>query len=166
MDLTQRKLTKFEWESIEMPESEKEMKILKMIYDGYSNLNISINQSSSILSFLKLDISAMSAEYLNCVHIYIYTTYFLEKVKSIECLDKLPVPKTKLKIKKADLIRFGINKTVDTDIFEFLLLDEMINYPKNKNLHYFTLYKLSKNNIKNVNKFILDNVFLFLKKFL
>lgn len=176
MDLTQRKLTKYEWESIEMPESEKEMKILQMIRDGYNDLNISMNKTSSILSFLKIEVSSISAEYLNCMHVYTFNTYFLEKVNRIwENSEKnngkfnssmlTLEPKTKLKIKKADVIRFNINKTIDVDVFEFLLLDEILHFYENKNLHYFTLYKLVQNNIKNVNKFVFDIVSCFLKTF-
>ena len=50
MDLQQPKLTKSEWESIETPVSATEIEILKLIVDGYSNVNIKYNKTNSILS--------------------------------------------------------------------------------------------------------------------
>ena len=43
MDLSQIKLSKAEWESIESPVEENEKIILKLIIDGSSNVNIKIN---------------------------------------------------------------------------------------------------------------------------
>jgi hypothetical protein len=45
MDLNQRKLTKSEWESIEMPVSGQEMEVLKLIVDSYTNVNVKQNKS-------------------------------------------------------------------------------------------------------------------------
>jgi len=172
MDLAQRRLTKFEWESIEMPESEKEMKILKMICNGYHDLNIHHNQTTSILSFLKMDVSLLNAEYLNCINVYIYNTYLTKKIDEIVktfskkgFVFKIPEPKTKMKIKKADMIRFNSTKQLNSDIFEFLLLDEIAHFYKNKSFHYFTLFKLFQNNIKNLNSFVFDIVSYFLQTF-
>jgi ATP/maltotriose-dependent transcriptional regulator MalT len=41
MDLTQSKLTRTEWDSIEIPVSENEREILSLIMEGFSNINIS-----------------------------------------------------------------------------------------------------------------------------
>ena len=54
MDLQQNKLTKSEWESIEIPSTPEEKKILKLIIKGFHNVNIKENETLSILSFLKL----------------------------------------------------------------------------------------------------------------
>ena len=40
MDLTQRKLNKSEWDSIEIPVSQSEQKILKLIIEGFNDVNI------------------------------------------------------------------------------------------------------------------------------
>ena len=40
MDLSQKKLSKSEWNNIEIPFPEKEKKILKLICDGYHNIDI------------------------------------------------------------------------------------------------------------------------------
>ena len=55
MDLQQNKLTKSEWESIEIPSTPEEKIILKLIIRGYHNVNLKINDTLSILSFLKLE---------------------------------------------------------------------------------------------------------------
>jgi len=45
MDLEQRKLNKSEWESIEIPVSQHENDVLKLIINGYSDVNIKFNNS-------------------------------------------------------------------------------------------------------------------------
>ena len=45
MDLIQRKLTKSEWEGIEVPVSEDEREILKLIKNGYRDINIRYNNN-------------------------------------------------------------------------------------------------------------------------
>ena len=55
MDLTQRKLTKSEWESIELPVSSQEKKILQLIVTGYTNVNIHNNINQSLFSFVKIE---------------------------------------------------------------------------------------------------------------
>lgn len=173
MDLTQHKLTKSEWESIEISESEQEKKILKMIIDGYSDLNISINQTMSIISFLKIE--PVSSDYLNCIEVYIFNTYFSAIVKKIKNMFEKESPeyiffesirpKSKLEVKRGDKIRFQQNETKDLDnIFEFLLLNELELFLRtHKEIHYFTIYKLMKNKIKGINKFILAIINFFLE---
>ena len=48
MDLTQNKLSKSEWENIEIPISDQEKKIAHMIIEGFDNVNIRFNESSSL----------------------------------------------------------------------------------------------------------------------
>ena len=50
MDLNQRKLNKSEWDSIEVPVSEAEKTILKLIINGFSDVNITINNCNSIFT--------------------------------------------------------------------------------------------------------------------
>ena len=40
MDLSQKKLTKSEWEFLEIPVDSKELKILNLIYNSRENVNI------------------------------------------------------------------------------------------------------------------------------
>ena len=55
MDLTQRKLNKSEWDSIEIPVSQSEQKILKLIIEGFNDVNIKTNEHKSLISFLKIE---------------------------------------------------------------------------------------------------------------
>ena len=171
MDLTQKKLSKFEWESIEIPENEKEQKILKMIMDGYTDLNISINQTTTVLSFLKINTDLLSPEYQNFIEVYIFENYFIKYIKKLKAffketdeeyrfLDSIN-PKTKMKLKRADEIRFQKSE-IKSDHLEFLLLNELVNFLDTKNeIHYFTIFKLSKNRMK-VNKYVNDIISYFL----
>jgi len=40
MDFAQKKLNKNEWEAIEVPSSQNELEILKLIVEGYDNVNV------------------------------------------------------------------------------------------------------------------------------
>ena len=162
MDFSQGKLSKTEWESIELPENDQEKKILQMIVDGYTHPNISINKTESILSFLRMT-STYSDEYKNCIEVYIYNTYFKELVNKHSIFKDIAEPKTKLKLKQADKIRFEQNKTVHSNIFEFLLLNEIINMKTDYELHYFTLFKLRQNKII-PNRFVAKIVDSFLEQ--
>jgi hypothetical protein len=66
MDIFQQqlKLTKTEWESIEVPVSDTEKRILGMIQDGYHQLTLQTNDHSSMLSFLKMEHSVEMEQYL------------------------------------------------------------------------------------------------------
>jgi hypothetical protein len=55
MDLKQRKLNKAEWESIEVPVSETEKEILKLICSGYGDVNVRINRNLSLFTLLKVE---------------------------------------------------------------------------------------------------------------
>ena len=164
MEFSQVKLTKTEWESIEIPENDDEKKILQMIVDGYLDTSITVNKSESMMSFLKLS-SLYSEEYKNCLTVFIYNTYFKPLIDKHEVFKDVVVSeaKTKLKLKQKDVIRFDKNKTIPTTIFEFLLLNEIINMKKNYELHYFTLFKLRQNKII-PNKFVAEIVDFFLEK--
>ena len=64
MDLNQSQLIKSEWESIEIPSSEEEIKILQLIKNGFINTNISVNYHLSLLSFLKVEPTDLMFEFL------------------------------------------------------------------------------------------------------
>ena len=55
MDLSQRKLVKSEWESIEIPVSSQEKEILQMIKKGYHDVDIHTNSQQSLFSFVKIE---------------------------------------------------------------------------------------------------------------
>lgn len=190
MDLNQRKLTKAEWESIELSISQEEKKVLQLIIDGYGDVNIRVNHHLSLFGFLKIEYNELMEDYL-------YNKYFLKKIESmiknmtqetefISQYKKLNI-NTNINIKKADLIRLQKNteETISKeDIYENVLLDnleKLLNHfsasitDKSKRkekkelknnpfeFYYFTLYKLIQNNIEHLNRHILVIVKLVLK---
>ena len=76
MDLKQIKLSKSEWESIEIPVAFQEKEVLDLITTGYSDVNIRINKTDSLFTFLKIEFSSEIEDFL-------YNKYFAEKVKEI-----------------------------------------------------------------------------------
>jgi hypothetical protein len=133
MDLTQSKLSRTEWNSIEVPVSQSEKEILKLIDDGFNNVNIKYNSNQSLLSIIKIDKNEE-------IEAFLYTKYFEEKFKKIKTqyesanrgvkLDfEIPsIPqKTLKKLKKADIIRLEcVDSTIQKyreKILEFVQLD-------------------------------------------
>ena len=173
MDLTQRKLNKSEWESIEIPVSKEEKDVLSLIIKGYNNVNIKYNNFDSLFTYLKI-------EYTEAMEDHLFNKYFSDKIKKLkkEYPDGITdvVVSSKPIIKKADIIRIDQNdssKINSTIIYECLLLEivEKILKYKNKNdtnkwvLQYYTLSKLNKNNILLVNRHIKSIVTQTLKLF-
>ena len=177
MDHQQRKLNKSEWDSIEVPSSEKEIEILKLITKGSKNVNIRINNNNSMFIFLKI-------EYNEKMEDYLFNKFFRKCVEKIEkiLLEKLPDYKpikidVNVKIKSADKIRLERNdeNVINKEkIYEFILLnhlEKMIEYKfvKQNNrkfsFHFYTLYKLIRNNIEKLNRHIVKLINDILKIF-
>ena len=123
MDLTQNKLTKAEWQSIEIPISHDEQTIASMICASFNDINYSHNPSSSLMSHVKI---VPSSE----IHNLLYVTYFEEYIKKLNKKYELKAELTSVKgckIKSADKIR--IKHTEDSlmqqkdNIFEFIILE-------------------------------------------
>lgn len=76
MDLTQSKLTRAEWDSIEIPVSDSERKILNLIMTGYNNVNVRENENLSMLQILRI---APSPD----MHSYFYREYFDKEISGI-----------------------------------------------------------------------------------
>ena len=149
MDLKQRKLNKSEWESIEVPVSNSEKDILKLIIHGYHDVNIRINNNKSIFTFLKIDYATRMEEYL-------YNKYLCDRVNKIELeliLINSGYKKTEVdgivKLNSADRVRLernNENAIKKTDIYEFILLnhiEKMLEY-RNNNLNFSDNVKLKK----------------------
>jgi hypothetical protein len=165
MDLNQRKLTKNEWETIETPVSQQEKEVLNLIIQGYHNVNIKYNRYHSLFQYLKI-------EYNEPMEDYLYNKYFSPKLNEIKknypailCVFQLITAKNNPTIKKADLIRLEKNDAskLNSDIaYEYLLIDtveQLIKYKEKRSskwlFHYFTLSKLIKNTITNLNRHVL-----------
>jgi len=163
MDLTQQKLTKSEWEYLEVPVNVKEKKILTLIYNGFDNINYTYNESKSLLGFMK--ITENSEEF----HLYLYENYFKKIIKNIienyklSCNMTNILKKTKKikKLKQKDLIRLkNSSKKMDElkeYVYEFILLHNISNFFKKKlcSQRYYTLTQLLKNSVLNINKYVL-----------
>ena len=161
MDLQQRKLNRSEWDSIEVPISQDEKEVLKLIIDGYKNVNIKYNKINSLFSFLKI-------EYNDVMEDYLYNKYFEKKVKKI--IEKYELNFIKInvnsnpQIKKADLIRLQKNteELIEKElIYESILLDVIKSLVKYKQkdetkweYYYFSLFKLLKNSVSHINRHI------------
>ena len=163
MDLNQQKLTKSEWETIEMPVSQDEIEVLKLIIKGNNDVNVRYNKTDSIFTFLKI-------EYGEKMEDFIFNKYFREKIT--EFISKYKASYLKLNVnsnpvlKKADLIRITKNTetTIDkSNIYEYVLLEQIekiLKYQsknsKKMEYYYFTLYKLLKNTVPLINRHILE----------
>ena len=165
MDLNQRKLTKNEWETIESPVSEQEKEVLNLIIQGFHNVNMKYNRYLSLFQYLKI-------EYSESMEDYLYNKYFSPKLNEIKknyqttlSVFQLITAKNNPAIKKADLIRLEKNdpsKINPDNAYEYLLIDtaeQIIKYKEKKSskwlFHYFTLSKLIKNTIHNLNRHVL-----------
>ena len=160
MDLQQRKLTKSEWESIETPVAPNEKEILKLIVDGYNDVNIKYNNTNSILSYLKVEFNELLEN-------YIYNKFFAAKIATLYTLYNVDLLKIKplstASLKKSYIMRIQrcTPETIkDIVVYENILIEQIELLFKNKNKHknninweinYLTLYKLIKNNVTNIN---------------
>ena len=172
--LEQRKLTKAEWEGIEQPVSRDENKILRLIIDGFHNMDILHNDNLSIIQVLKVDKN-------DAMENHLYMKYFYERMKKISELcevDEKYVPKmsAKTNIHSADKIRIGhVDKNIATmkeDIFEFTLIELVETMCKNIKKEndkwvfaYYTLKILTSNHIKNINSYVSRFIKQILKKY-
>ena len=171
MNLSQRKLNKAEWNSVEIPVSDNEKKILKLIKDSYHNINISYNDTLSIMSFLKIT-NTLSNQ------IHIFEIYFKSNVENLIQKYNLTYVielNKKDKINKANALRIESNsndimKKKKDVIFEYVLLDiitKILKYKKNDNhrwcYYYYTIIYLLKYNIENLNSIIVDFIYFIYK---
>lgn len=171
MDLTQRKLVKSEWESIEIPVSSQEKDILQMIKNGYHNVDIHTNSQQSLFSFVKI-------EQNQGTELLLFQRYFESqlkeiikkyggnsaelanltfpgaggKLKSLKSIDKLRIENLELKINE--------NKK---QIFEYVLLDMIYNLLRNVykrkqkySFYLYTLLQLRKATIPGLNTHVID----------
>lgn len=175
MDLTQSKLSKSEWESIEVPSSSEEKAILKMMINGFHNVDIHTNKNLSLFSFTKI-------EKTDEVELLLYERYFKETMeKSIKKYGKNIDVRIKgiqgsqlKKMKSADMIRINnLEANIKENkqyIYEFVLLElfhELLkNLHKNKPqfaLYLYTLRRLEQNSIHHINKHVSNNIEQYLR---
>jgi hypothetical protein len=176
MDLKQRKLNRTEWNGIEVPVSADEMSVLNLIMAGYSDVNITSNKNNSIFTFLKIEFSLKMED-------FIYNKYFRTMVDelnrdllAINGKYKAVTVVSNVKLNSADKVRldrFNEEALLKMDIYEFILLKhlkQLISFKKLANMkvfhfHYYSLYKLIRNNICHLNRHIKELVLLVLSMF-
>jgi hypothetical protein len=177
MDLKQKKLSKSEWNSIEISVSENENEVLKLITQGYNNVNIKVNKTESLFTYLKIDFNQSLENYL-------FSKYFSDKIKLLvekynlsyiqfNTSKKVQTSEENyiinvtsiVKLKSADQVRVSRFDEIDTNIseniYEYILvhhLESMLKYIKcedNKwHFHYYTLNKLLENNVEKIINYI------------
>jgi hypothetical protein len=167
MDLKQRKLNKSEWTSIEVSVPKSEVDILSMIIKGFNDVNIKINDTNSIFTFLKIEYSEKMEDYLYNKYLSTRATNIEGEIKKINANYKPIKLDTNVKINSADKVRlerFDENSLNSNDIYEFVLLthmEKLIECSKTSNnkafhYYYYTIYKLFRNNIVRLNRHIVE----------
>ena len=170
MDLKQTKLTKTEWNNTEVPVSDDEKRVLKLIRDGFKDVNIKYNVNSSLFQIVKIDINSENESYL-------YKQYFdkeIQEMLKIYGMNTIGTAKFITDIKqnakppkKVDIMRIqNMNSNIDSNrpmIFEFILLDLCKNILKTlyeKSTQYalslYTIIQLKKCTIPNINKYVIQ----------
>ena len=74
MDLKQIKLSKSEWDGIEISVSKSELDILRLITNGFLNVHLKVNKTNSIFTHLKIEYNSQIEEFL-------YVKFFADKIK-------------------------------------------------------------------------------------
>jgi hypothetical protein len=181
MDLKQKKLSKSEWNSIEISVSKNEKDVLNLIKNGYHNSNIKVNNTDSLFTYLKVDFSQSLEDYL-------FSKYFLNKIKSLvekynlsniqfNTSKKQPTQRDGenyiiniggiVKLKSIDQVRVSrfdtIDENISENIYEYILinnLENMLKYIKRNDnkwhIYYYTLNKLLQNNVEKIIHYIKD----------
>lgn len=167
MELFQTKLNKREWESIEIPVSSDEKKILTFIKRGFHNVSEKHNDTLSLLSYTKIsnNISNNSYLYVN------YLEPIIMKIHKKNGLNYIKKKKMNINIKKADAIRLNNNKNIICEIqekiYEFIILkyyDKMISEFESKKKYwcanYIIIFNLLNLSVLNQNNILIT----FIKK--
>ena len=148
MDLTQRKLTKAEWEGIEVPVNEKEQEILELMKKGYHDVMIKYNKTHSLLSHSRIVATP-------AIHLFMYEKYFEKGIKKMCKKYELTFDVKKSKkfvLKKADQFRIdNVDSSILRDqenIYEFIILHLITNILKNQKSPTWTFYLYTMNRMR------------------
>lgn len=171
MDLKQTKLTRGEWDSIEIPVSDQEQEILSLIMEGFDNLDITKNKTMSLFSFTKIEKTSENEGFL-------YTKYFEPIIqRTLRKFGDSPRMKTLIKggsasgggslkkMKSVDVLRIqNLESNIESNkkiVFEFLVLDfchELCKHISKENTKYayylYTLIQLKKASISGINSHV------------
>ena len=171
MDLNQNKLSKFEWNSIEIPSTQDEKDIYNLIINGFNNLDIIFNNSLTIQSYLKLHNKEVDT--------YIYKLFIEDEIIKIYNKNRVkynPVIYKDVKINKIDKIRLeNISKNIFEKkqyLVEFIILrliEELLENKDKSNLkftkYYYSILTILNNKLNNLNKLLESEVLKILSFF-
>lgn len=105
MDLTQIKLSKAEWNGIEVPVNDNEKMILQVIIDGFSNCNIKYNNNKSLFQIMKMSNDG------NEIHSYFFKEYFVKEIDATIAYIKNKGKPSKKSSKKTDKVVLNVDET-------------------------------------------------------
>ena len=173
--LIQTKLTGEEWNGVEIMEPEEEMRILRLIIDGFHDVNRVFNPHLSLISRLKITMTPEMEDYL-------FDEYFKKRVERVMALGaghfKSGVfevkAKSKKTMKKVDLMRIqNMNTTFggSGDTYDHLIMDTIEALVTAKPAgtggagvaganewmkHYYTLKLMLQKSVTDINSHIVD----------
>lgn len=133
MALSQCRLSKSEWDALEIPVNENDKQTLSFLISASKNKELTLCTKLTLAQYTKLSISEE-------IHHHLYTTFIEPKLKEhinlfgiSSCLTKQP--RKKATISKADVIRLNnTTKHLTTDtsrIVEFILVDAISTLSRN-----------------------------------
>lgn len=118
MDLSQKKLSLSEWNSIEVPVSDNEKDILNMIISGFHRPDIIVNNTQSLYSYVKIEKS-------QAMDFYLFHQYFYGEIRDMLAPPLLAVPSESSK--KGKSVKFDKNiKNSQIHESHFAVLDAWI----------------------------------------
>ena len=174
--LIQTKLTSEEWNGVEIMEPEQEMRILRLIIDGFHDVNRVFNPNLSLISRLKITMTPEMEDYL-------FDEYFKKRVERVLALGGFKVgafevkAKSKKTMKKMDLMRIqNMNTTFggSGDTYDHLIMDTIealvtakpvataaaaasaAAAPNEWMKHYYTLKLMLQKSVTDINSHIVD----------
>ncbi len=180
--LIQMKLTGEEWNGVEIMEPEDEMRILRLIIDGFHDVNRVFNPHQSLISRLKITMTPEMEDYL-------FDEYFKKRVERVIALGGFKVgafevkARSKKTMKKMDMMRIqNMNTTFggSGDTYDHLIVDtvELIvttkpavagavtAAPNEWMKHYYTLKLMLQKSVVDINSHIIDFANFILQEYL
>ena len=163
VDIAQTKLTKLEWESIEIPVSQDEEEILKLICNGFNDVSKTYNKTLSLFGTLKVENSENIDKYL-------FYQYLFDKLKNPNKIIQIDIPEfnsKKINIKKATSMKIKNSEhfleSKELIIYEFVILDVINKFALaiqkkdlSSTMYFYTIHNLFNINITNKNHVFMD----------
>jgi hypothetical protein len=175
MDLNQDKLSKKEWDNTELPVPQHEKEILKLIIDGYHDVNIIYNKNMSMINYIKLEpkeniTDFLYNEYFKHRITKLITEYEIEfdtsltnKIKRINSMEKLKLENMRKMISSCEkkVFEYYLLYIIE-HLVQYYFEDDMTKFNK----YYYTLYHLRRVHITNIIPKILSFVDVILENYL